>query len=117
MTKNQEIESTKIVVTTGTVEPQVSECDGYILITQKKNDDGKNELEITGGQNMNPLDIAAAILGLAKQNKDLETVLKADFLKMAGRHIIETGNDLMQTYTNQIVKEERTAAKASEIVQ
>lgn len=105
MTKNQENEKIATGNTAAELTKDISDSDGYILITQKTGEDGEKELSISGGKDMSPVDIAGMILTLADQNQDLKTLLTADFLKMAGAHIIETAENMLDSLTKRVSEE------------
>lgn len=117
MTKIQENEKVTITVARSGHEPQISECDGYVLITQGKDEEGQMELSISGGKNMSPLDLASMILSLADQNEDLKTLLKGDFLKMAGHHILEIADDMLGSLVNRVKEEAEPKQKVAETIQ
>lgn len=107
MTKiqEQEIEKAAIEGTTSEIQKEIIESDGYILITQKADEHGEKELSISGGKDMSPVDIASMILTLADQNEDLKTILKADFIKMAGNHILDIADSMLKELNQRIAAE------------
>lgn len=117
MTKIQENEKSIISVTAAGNEPQISECDGYVLITQTTNEEGEKELSISGGKNMSPVDLASMILTLADQNQDLKTLLKGDFLKMAGEHILEIADDMLGSLVDRVKEEAKEEQEVAETIQ
>lgn len=109
MTEKQQVESLQIVVSTGTGEEarkQVTECDGYIILSQQTNAEGVKELSIAG-TGMSTLETASAILSLADQDQDLKTILKADFLRMAGEHILSIADKMNQSLVDRVVDESK----------
>lgn len=117
MTKIQENENTIITVTAAGQEPQITECNGYVLITQTAGEDNQKELSISGGKDMSPLELASMILSLADQNEDLKTILKADFLKMAGNHILGIADEMLGSLVTRVVKESKQDQETAEPVQ
>jgi hypothetical protein len=109
MTEKQHAEKVRIVVTKGTGEDlkeQVSECDGFIILSQAPNEEGVKELSISGN-GMSALETASAILSLADQDADLKTILKAEFLKLAGEHILDIADEMNQSLVDRVVDENK----------